>query len=276
MEIVAGVHSLPVATPGDFFLRRFPPNVYLVSDGEGALIDSGYDNEAAVRSRLDYLQNLPGLKLSYIVVTHHHPDHVGGAQRIKEATGAKVIIHSLDVSRAKETLKGIAIDRVLEDGDTLKIGNTRLEFVHTPGHTMGHVCIFDRERGFLFTGDHILGAGTTAVNPPDGDMALYMDSLKKLLSLDIKVIFPGHGESIKEPHRKIEELLQHRRERERQVLAYLEQGARTPEELLGLIYPELHQDLHDMAKGQMISHLIKLEREGKAEALKDGKGYRAK
>ncbi len=257
MEVAPGVHSIPGGKGP--FVGFLAPNVYLVVGKEGVLIDSGYSDEASVGSMLDYVREFDGLRLAYIVVTHAHPDHIGGASRIKEATGADIVLHSRDASQCGRVLA----DKVVEDGDTLAVDSIGLEVIHTPGHSAGHICILLKEEGILFSGDHVLGLGTTAMRPPEGDMAQYIDSLRKLLDYDIQLICPGHGLPITAPRRKLEELIQHRLEREQQVLSRLQAGRATVAELVQHIYPELDNRLYQAAEGQVLAHLIKLEREEK-------------
>lgn len=160
---------------------------------------------------------------------------------------------------------------MLEGGEVFTTGKEELEVVHTPGHTPGMCCFFLRQRGVLFSGDHILGLGTTVISQPKGDMGLYMDSLRKLVNYPLQQILPGHGPVISQARRKVAELLQHRLEREDQVLSCLNKGQHQIEEIVKEIYTELEPRLVGLARQQVEAHLLKLVREGKVQA-RDG-GY---
>ncbi len=273
MELTPGIHSLHVPMTGEFFVRAFPPNVYLVMDGEGVFIDTGYNADDAVDQRLDYLKSIGSPSISHIILTHPHVDHLGGAERFKKVTGAKILIHADDADVANEEFEDTRVDETFKGGEVVRVGSTELELIHTPGHTHGHTCVLKRDDRALFTGDHILGTGTTAVSPDRGDMARYMDSLRKLQGLEISALYPGHGQPVKEPQRKIKELIDHRMEREKQVIALLSDGVDDIEGMVKAIYPELNKDLLDSARGQVKVHLVKLEREGKVETRNDGESY---
>jgi len=258
MEIAPKIYSLP-AGRGEF-MGLFPPNVYLVAGRRAALIDAGYGDPEAVGSRLDFIRNF---SLAYILITHAHPDHIGGAEEFRRATGAVILAHPEEsVSRAEGKL---------EDGQVLDLEGAKIRVVHTPGHTRGHLCFLAEEAGVLFTGDHILGLGTTVIRPHQGDMGEYMESLRKLLDLPLKLIAPGHGPVVRQPQAKVRELLQHREERERQVLDCLRRGIGDIPGMVREIYPELDGRLIPMAREQVLAHLMKLVKEGRAEE-KDG-GY---
>lgn len=255
MQIAAGVRLTPSADLS--FAGTYAPNVYLVgTDKAAALIDAGYGNAASIRTRLEFINSLGYSKLDYILVTHAHPDHLGGASRIAEVTGARILLHPSD---AKEPGDGMM------EGSRLELGRYRLTVVHTPGHTPGSVCILMEPGGVLFSGDSILGLGTTVVVPPGGNMADYLKSLRKLSSLNVSVVCPGHGPVIREPRRKIEELIEHRLERERQVLDSMRRGNCTVDGLIADIYPELEKRLFSLARWQVLAQLDKLVGEGKVK-----------
>ena len=150
------------------------------------------------------------------------------------------------------------------DGDVLNVGSLRLRCVHAPGHTAGHLCILLEDERVLFAGDNVLGVGTAAIGPPpNGDMAEYVRSLRKMQTLDAELLAPGHGPLVREPNRKIQELIDHRQQREEQIAALVADGRRDAKSLVKAIYPELDKRLVWMATGQVLSHLHKLQAEGK-------------
>lgn len=256
MEVAPGVHSIPAPAPA--FMGVYAPNVYLVTAGKAAFVDSGYAVTAPVR--LDYVKEIGAPPVAYVILTHAHPDHAGGAGKIKAATGAAVLAHLQEISPASVFT---TVDRGLRGGEVIGLGEAELEVIHTPGHSPGHICLYLKNRKVLFSGDHVPGMGTTAISPATGNMAEYIDSLRKLLQYDLSLICPAHGPVIHHSQRKIQELLQHRLEREEQVLNCLKQGKSTPEEMVQEIYPELDQRLHGMAIDQVLAHLVKLERESR-------------
>lgn len=268
MEIAPGVHSIPAAAGNIMGIDA--PNVYLVVGEEAALIDAGYHDREAIKTRLEYIEGLAPLRLAYILVTHPHIDHLGGAARIREATGAEIVLHPLAAAQMRNS--GVLADTLVNDGDILDIGGISLEVIHTPGHTSDSISFYLREGEVLFTGDHILGFGTPAVLT--GGMAQYINSLKKLLNYRMHLICPGHGPLVREPERKIKELIAHRHEREQQVLSCLERGKRSIAEMVAEIYPELDRRLVGLAREQILSHLEKLVLEGKAAV--SGEGYMLK
>ena len=142
-------------------------------------------------------------------------------------------------------------DRVVEDGDTIAVGGVTIEVVHTPGHTLGSICLYLREERTLFTGDTVLGLGTVAIAPPpQGDMGLYVRSLERLTGYDAALLCPGHGPPVHDVARKLQELIDHRHQRERQILEALGRGHGTLKALLDDIYPELDRRLLNLARSQ--------------------------
>jgi glyoxylase-like metal-dependent hydrolase (beta-lactamase superfamily II) len=270
VEIVSGIHCITAgASP---FPGVAPPNVYLAVGGQGAVfIDSGYRNDADIKTRLDYLETLGSPPVRGVLLTHRHRDHMGGAAHFHRATGAQLLSSLVEKPFVDASLEksgeAVRVHRTVEEGETLALGGLTLEFVAAPGHTLGSMAIYARQRRALFTGDTVLGVGATAVKPEDGDMALYVQSLRHFLDYDISLICPGHGPMVGDPRAKINALIQHRQEREEQVLTALRQGQRTVDQIFQRIYPVLDTRLHPLARDQIRCHLIKLEREGRVRAV---------
>jgi hydroxyacylglutathione hydrolase len=159
----------------------------------------------------------------------------------------------------------------VEEGEVLQVGSLRLRCIHAPGHTDGHLCLLLEDDGVLFAGDNVLGVGTAAIGPPPhGDMGEYVRSLKKMQAVGASLLAPGHGPPVKEPHRKIQELIDHRQQREDQILSLVATGKADAKALVRAIYPELDKRLLQMATGQVLSHLHKLQGEGKLRLEGDG------
>jgi glyoxylase-like metal-dependent hydrolase (beta-lactamase superfamily II) len=261
MKIVPGIHDVPIGLEAK--LGSLAPKVYLVIAGEAAIIDSAYGDDEGMANLVKYIDALPDVKLAYIIITHAHPDHISGAAGIKRRTGADIVLHS-----AEKT--DIPTDKLVEDGEIISLGGIDLEVVHTPGHNPGHICLYIRQDKIMFTGDHVLAKSTTALQPPWGDMARYIDSLRKLLDYDIELMLPAHGPPITEPRQRVEYLIQHRLEREEQVVQLLRLGKGTVKEIAADIYPELTGFLKVVAIGQIHAHLAKLEQEGRLTAHGNG------
>jgi glyoxylase-like metal-dependent hydrolase (beta-lactamase superfamily II) len=154
------------------------------------------------------------------------------------------------------------VDRRVGGGESLTIDGTRVDVIATPGHTSEHVCYLTAD-GDLFTGDTILGSGTTAIFPPDGHMGDYVRSLHVLRALQPRRILPAHGPERADAMALIDEYIAHRLERERQVLEAVDSGAKTVSEMRATIYPTLDERLHGAAEIQITAHLIKLAEEGR-------------
>jgi len=244
-----GIEVILAPNPG---LMTWPgTNQYVLGGGEVVVDAAALDEENA--RRLHGAAPRP----ARLVLTHIHPDHVGGAGTLRERTGARVAVHA---SRA--AFPGLAPDDLIDDGDEIAWGDGRLRAVHTPGHESGHVCWYDPERRWLLTGDTILSTGTTVIAPPDGDMGAYLASLERLRALDLVRLLPGHGDPIERPYEVIDEYLSHRRLREAQIADGVAAGIDTIPVLVERIYVGLHQGLVWAAQRTVRAHLDKLVAEG--------------
>ncbi len=239
---------------------------YLVGTMEGlAVIDPGPD----LPEHLAALEAAIGqAEVVAICCTHTHRDHSPAAAPLAAATGAPVIgcaplVIESDEPRADAPFDAdYRPDRVLADGETISGPGWTLAAVATPGHTSNHLCYALEESGALLTGDHVMGWSTTVVAPPDGDMAAYMASLETLHARDDRVYYPAHGPAVRNPRRLVRGMIGHRRQRERQILKLLGQGAQAIPELVPQMYKGLDERLWPAAGQSVKAHLIDLERRG--------------
>lgn len=233
-------------------------NTYLIGDRSLILMDPGPNDDAHVAS---IEAAVAGAAVESILITHKHIDHAEVAERCAQLFDAPI------ASNAGPARPG---DRHVGEGD--RVGE--LLAVATPGHSSDHLCFVLEQGRTLFSGDHILGRGTTVVAHPDGDMGAYMASLERLRGLDLDRIFPGHGPVVNEPAAVIEEYIEHRLMRERQVVDGLAGAGEpvTPEELVARIYFDVDPILHPIAAMSVRAHLAKLAREGRA--VQDGERWR--
>jgi glyoxylase-like metal-dependent hydrolase (beta-lactamase superfamily II) len=231
--------------PGPFTLEG--TNTWIVGARPSVVIDPGPDDPGHAREVQREAE-----PVGAILLTHHHPDHAPGAALLADRTGAPVLAYRPEPN-----------ERKLPDGTLVPAGDATLRAVHTPGHTPDHVVFFEPESGALFTGDAVLGRGTSMIDPPEGDMAAYLRSLSHMLALGPRVIYPGHGPAVWAAIDKLHEYVAHRKDRERQVLAALQEGPATPEGLVPSIYSEYPKELHPAAARSVLAHLLKLAREGR-------------
>jgi glyoxylase-like metal-dependent hydrolase (beta-lactamase superfamily II) len=226
-------------------------NTYLVGIDEVAVIDPAVDDEA----HLDAIVGCGGDRIRWILCTHTHPDHFPGAAPLKERTGAEVL--------AFASRDGLEVDSEIGEGFLIEATEFRLRALHTPGHASNHLCYLLEEERLLFSGDHIMQGSTVVIAPPDGDMAAYLQSLERLLSLRLRYIAPGHGYLIDDPRAVIDEYIAHRLEREDQVIGAVQRGDRTTEAIVARLYPGLIDELVVRAKQTVHAHLRKLAAEGR-------------
>ena len=161
-------------------------------------------------------------------------------------------------------------DNVLSHGDIISTDEYSLETIHTPGHASNHLCFYLKENKCLLTGDHIMDGSTVVIAPPDGNMTEYIDSLRLLENYDIDYFAPGHGNFMQEPDKTIQSIIRHRLSRESKVLRCVEKQKNSNlDELLLLVYDDVPEVLHPIAKMSLLAHLIKLEDEGKLNNSKN-------
>ncbi|HEX9953791.1 MAG TPA: MBL fold metallo-hydrolase [Allosphingosinicella sp.] len=245
--------------------------VFIVGEGEVAVIDPGPDDPAHVQALLAALE---GERVAAILCTHTHRDHSPATRPLAAATGAPIVgcaplaVVDEGVPSDESFDRHYRPERVLGDGESVSGPGWTLEAVATPGHTSNHLCFALPEAGALFSGDHVMGWSTSIVAPPDGDMGAYMRSLDKLLGRDDRIYYPTHGPEIAAPHAHVRRLIAHRQAREAQVLAQLDTGPARIEAMVSAMYQDVDPRLHPAAALSVLAHLIDLERRG--EAVREG------
>jgi glyoxylase-like metal-dependent hydrolase (beta-lactamase superfamily II) len=264
---------------------------YIVGSGNVAVVDPG----PVLASHRDALAAaLDGERVRAICITHCHSDHSPLAAWLRAETGAPTIgfgphpppppvddadrepdrggdAHGDEVD--DEIDDGVRVEETLDldfdpdvrvvDGELAAAGHGwALTAVHTPGHTSNHLCYALAEEHGLFTGDHVMGWSTTVVSPPDGDMAAYIASLRAVAGRDDGVLWPTHGPPVTDPRPYVTALVEHRLEREAQVLAAVRRGVGDIVTIVDELYADVGPELHKPARRSVLAHLVKLVAEG--------------
>ncbi|HEY2105092.1 MAG TPA: MBL fold metallo-hydrolase [Candidatus Binataceae bacterium] len=250
---VLGKNPGPFTGPGT--------NTYLVGRGRRPLL---LDTGAGVAVYPDLLarglEDMCGSQeLDKIVVTHAHGDHLGGVRQIRPRFGE---LEVLKMPWPRHDDLAVAPITAIQYGDQVNADGATLRAVFTPGHAPDHLCYYLEEERAIFTGDVILGAGTTVIPDDTGDLGQYMDSLRRLLQLDPDLIYPAHGPVIRNAREKIQEYIAHRELREQQVLEVLREGPHQVMAIVKKIYIDVPEFLHNAAASSVRSHLRKLQKEG--------------
>ena len=244
------------APPGSFMTHVM---VILIGDGPYILFDAGYPE--CVPEMLSWVAARAGDALQKLVLTHHHFDHAGGAKAACERFGVRAHAHPLEMDLLKEEQPGLAVSP-LEEGETIALGEIRLEAILTPGHSPGHLSFWWEAERILLGGDNILLPSTTAVVAPKGNLAAYLQSLERVKKLAPRLIYPGHGPVIEDPVGRIDALLEHRRMRDAQFLEALGAGHDTPARIAALIYRDLPERQRNLGARMIALHLARFVESG--------------
>ena len=257
VTVAPGVVRITAPNPG--MMTGPGTNSYIVGERELAVIDPGPD----IESHIARLVEAVGNRLKWILCTHTHKDHSPAAAALKAATGAKIAGTSCPQDGRQDEC--FAPDRVLKEGDVVKIEGASFRAVHTPGHVSNHLCYLLEEQKLLFTGDHVMQGSTVVIGPPNGSVRAYFESMEKVAKLDIAAFAPGHGHLITTPQAEVRKLVAHRLKREEKVFdALTRKSPGTLEELVALAYDDVSPKIHPVAQRSLHAHLIKLVEDGRA------------
>jgi glyoxylase-like metal-dependent hydrolase (beta-lactamase superfamily II)/8-oxo-dGTP pyrophosphatase MutT (NUDIX family) len=271
IEFKPGILLFPVQTP------TIPPathtNCYIVGGNELIVIDPASPYEEEQRELDRFLDGLidEGRKVREILITHHHPDHTGGVNHLRNRLDVPVAAHQLTAERLDHSIR---VDRFIGDNEVIELEGDpgwRVRALHTPGHTRGHLCFFEEKSGAILTGDLVAGIGTIVIDPPEGNMRQYIQSLHRLLALPgLTSLFPSHGPAIGSAHKKLEEYIEHRRWREEKIFAAVEAGRTYSQEIVEAAYTDVSPAMYGLAERSAIAHLEKLEEEGRIRHSSSG------
>ncbi len=304
VAVAPGISRVVANNPSKFTFHG--TGSYIVSGVGGsvpapaAIIDAGPRLDDHVQAVLSAVSEHT---VSHLLVTHTHGDHSPSTQPVKEATGAMSYgfgphpAGAVDESEAdrqaseddrendedERTPEEIELHRpdtefvpdvLVADGDVIEGDGFTFEAIATPGHISNHLCFAHLESNSIFTGDHVMGWSTTIIPPPDGDMGHYLDSLRRLLDRPETTYYPTHGAPITDPKPFVEQLLAHRLQREHQILALLDESARSIPDMVAIMYANVDEKLHKPAARSVEAHLIYLERQQRVrrEAEVEGEG----
>lgn len=278
-----------IELPGKLFLPNV--NVYLINLENPVLIDAGFGFQESIGKLLHEVKQIAGENgLKTVVLTHAHPDHFAGANILKKRFNSCIAAHKLAVPVLSDFkklttdyygfkddvfsfinifLRGLCeaepvnVDIKLDEESEIHVEEYSLKVIHTPGHTPCHISLYLEKKGILFSGDVVVGEGSTWIGVPCGDITVYMNSLERILKLRPKVILPAHGPVVYDSEKRIRELIWRKLSREEEILSILQEKPKTSEELAKILYSEQEQRRLLWLINVVEAYLKDLEKHGK-------------
>lgn len=261
IEVAPGLRRIALETP------TLPPatstNAYVLGTNNAVLVEPASPHPEEQARLLDALAR-QGVSVAAIFLTHHHVDHIGGVEALQAHAGIPIWAHAETAKRLPFT-----VDRLLEEGDVLEAEGVDWQALHTPGHAPGHLCLLSSQ-GSLIAGDMVAGTGTILIDPVDGDMTQYLDSLRRLATFQPTRLFPSHGPSLDDGADSLHRYVQHRLAREARVVAALAQiGVASLDSLADVAYVDAPNAPRALVFASLLAHLHKLTAEGRVVGLQD-------
>ena len=255
------IRRVTARNPSGFTFHR--TNTYVIGTGNVAVLDPG----PLLDEHIEALKSLlAGETVTHILITHTHMDHSPAAAPLQKVWAAKTYCYG--PHGAGKIEEGVQIeeggdmdfepDVRVTDGELIEGDGWTVECVYTPGHTSNHTCFALKEENVLFTGDHVMGWSTSIIGPPDGDMTRYMESLQKLLDREEDTYWPAHGTCIRDVKNYIEAFIEHRLEREKQILDCLGQGYIKINDMVPVMYTGTDPRLYGAAARSVLAAMIRL------------------
>ncbi len=264
-EVAGGVYCVPGKT--DTLPPATHTNTYILGGADLVIVDPATPYEPDRTRLLDFIRHLQsqGATVREVWLTHHHTDHIGAVEWLCSTLHVPLAAHPKTFERLR---LHVPETRMILDGDINILrgpgGEMHWRASHTPGHAPGHLCFIEDRIGLLLSGDNVLGLGSVLIAAPDGDMRLYLQSLKMMQAWGARMLFPAHGPPQGDPYALIERYIQHRMLREASIVAVLcaARQALTPDDIVPQVYRDIPEALYPLAALNVRSHLDKLRYEG--------------
>ena len=256
-------------------------NCLIVGTDRLFVIDPGAPDPAEQERLFELLDELEaeGAKVACVLSTHHHPDHIGAVLAVAQRYGVPTRGHALTLTRLKDLFPELVLGEPIADGDTIDLGTApdgragwQLEAIFTPGHDRGHLALQESRYCALIAGDMVSTVATIMIDPPEGHLATYMDSLERLSRVPMTTLYPAHGPAVLHGERLIRKFINHRGQRQAGLETALAKGPNTVAELLPQVYWDVQESLYPYASRSLLAGLEMLEEQGRA--ARDGDSWR--